>query len=152
MLRQRACLLDTFKEHFHRVALPRRIALQRHVRNEERKAQKAASASNSSVSGTPVHSYKYNRYWVTNNHEFMHQYAVVEDPDVTREKKIKIPTVTSEKIWKEPHSPYFLPFVPFIRVVDYGKDPDAQFLKPTTVPRWKDYMFRNKPVVPRTWY
>ena len=147
MLRRQALLLDTFKEHYHRVHLPRRIALQRHVKNEERKKVKA-----NKWSGVPEQAYKYNRWWVNNSHEFVHQYAVVEDPDVTREKKIKLPSVTAENIWKEPHNPFFLPFSPFIRVVDYGKDPDAQFLKPTTVPRWKDYMFRSQPVVPRTWY
>jgi hypothetical protein len=154
MLRARSLLLDTFKEHYHRVHLPRRIALQRHVRNEERKAHKNNTAATSSSGGTVAvtQPYKYNRWWVSNDHAFVHQYAVIEDPEVTREKKSKIPTVTSENIWKEPHNPYFMPFVPFIRVVDYGKDPDAQFLKPTTVPRWKDYMFRNKPIVPRTWY
>jgi hypothetical protein len=96
--------------------------------------------------------YKYNRWWVSNNHEFVHQYAFVEDPEVTKQKRATLPAVTSENIWKEPQRSFFMPFAPFIKVVDYPKDPDAKLLKPINVPRWKDYMQRLKPVVPRTWY
>lgn len=154
MLRRHAFLLDSFKEHYHRVHLPRRVALQRYVRNEERKRQKTSNVSSSEGSADVggAQTYKYNRWWVSNKHEFVHQYAVVEDPEVAREKRKALPSVTAENVWRDPHKATFLPFAPFARVVDYGKDPDAQFLKPTTVPRWKDYMMRSKPTVPRTWY
>ena len=46
----------------------------------------------------------------------------------------------------------FLPFEPFIKVVDYAKDPDAKNLKPINIPRWKSFMTRSTPTVPRTWY
>ena len=81
MFRQRPALLDTFKEHYHRVHLPRRIALQRHVRNEERKAQKSAASSSAASTGVATQTYKYNRWWVNNDHKFVHIDAVVEDPE-----------------------------------------------------------------------
>lgn len=96
--------------------------------------------------------YSYNRWWVTNDHEFVHQFAFIEDPDVIRERRSALPVITKENLWKEPQQTYFMPFAPFVRIVDYAKDPDAKFLKPVNVPRWKDYMQRRKPVIPRTWY
>mmetsp|Transcript_18368 Transcript_18368/g.21150 ORF Transcript_18368/g.21150 Transcript_18368/m.21150 type:complete len:162 (+) Transcript_18368:115-600(+) len=161
MLRRTIPTLENTREFYHRVHLPRRIALQRHIRAEERKLAKRrgeASSSATSSAATPAASssqvipYKYNRWWVSNDHAFVHQYAVVEDPEVTRERREKLPMPTAENTWKEPQSPFFLPFAPFIRVVDYPKDADAKFLKPVNIPRWKDYMNRAKPVVPRTWY
>lgn len=148
MLRKTSLALENIRERYHRIHLPRRIALERFARNEEKKAIKASAGKGT----TPEQPYKYNRWWVNNDHAFVHQYAVVEDPDVTRQKRTTLPTATAENIWKEPQSPFFLPFAPFIKVVDYPKDPDAKFLKPQNIPRWKDYMARSKPVVPRTWY
>nr|CCC94182.1 conserved hypothetical protein [Trypanosoma congolense IL3000] len=146
MLRYTIILSDTFKEHYHRVHLPRRLALQRHVRQER---FRSAGRGNKAPEEVP---YKYNRWWVNADHEFVHQYAFVEDPEVTKAKREALPPVTRENIWKEPQQTFFMPFAPYIRVVDYPKDPDAKFLKPVNIPRWKDYMQRTKPVVPRTWY
>lgn len=140
MLRRSCSALDSFKEHYHRVHLPRRIAFKQHC--ERQKASQSADT-------VP---YKYNRWWVTNDHEFVHQFSVVEDPDVTLEKRRTLPPVTKEDIWKEPQRPSFLPFSPFVHVAEYKSDPDAKFMKPINIPRWKDYMQRTKPVVPRTWY
>lgn len=146
MLRRSPLVLENFRELYHRIHLPRRVALQRHLAREEKKR--------STTTGTAANPqpYKYNRWWVNNDHSFVHQYAVVEDPLVAQEKRTKLPAATSENVWKTPHSPFFLPFAPFIKVVDYPKDDDAKFLKPVNIPRWKDYMHRSKPVVPRTWY
>lgn len=151
MLSHRSVLLDSFKEHYHRVHLPRRLALQRFVRQEKKFNSKIANRS-SNCSSSSVVPYKYNRWWVSNDHEFLHQHAFVEDPDVTREKRSTLPNVTRDNIWQEPQSPFFLPFAPFVKVAEYKTDPDAKFMKPINVPRWKDYMQRTKPVVPRTWY
>lgn len=153
MLRRSAVLGDSFKEHYHRVHLPRRLALQRYMRTEQARmaATKQRQAAQQAASPHEV-SYQYNRWWVTNDHEFLHQHAVVEDPDVTRQRRQTLPAITKETTWREPQSTFFLPFAPFIRVVDYTKDPDMKFMKPVNVPRWKDYMQRTKPVVPRTWY
>jgi hypothetical protein len=150
MLRRSSTCLENFREHYHRLHLPRRIALQRYVAREERKRSVSPKAPTGGAAATVP--YKYNRWWVNNDHAFVHQYAVVEDPQVTQEKRTRLPTATSENIWKNPQSTFFLPFAPFIKVVDYPKDPDSKFLKPVNVPRWKDYMNRSKPVVPRTWY
>ncbi|KAL7700127.1 hypothetical protein N2W54_004917 [Lotmaria passim] len=158
MLRRSAVLADSFKEHYHRVHLPRRLALQRYMKREEarlsKQKSKSAAGAAATAAGTPPGevTYQYNRWWVSNDHEFVHQFAFVEDPDVTREKRTTLPLVTKENIWKEPQQTYFLPFAPFVRVVDYSKDPDTKFLKPVNIPRWKDYMQRTKPIVPRTWY
>lgn len=152
MLRRTVVGLENFREHYHRVHLPRRIALQRHVAREDRKRTSAVAGQNSSNGGVQQSAYKYNRWWVNNDHAFVHQHAVIEDPSVAQEKRTKLPAATSENVWKEPQSPFFLPFAPFIKVVDYPKDSDSKFLKPVNIPRWKDYMNRSKPVVPRTWY
>ncbi|KAH9578297.1 hypothetical protein LSM04_000852 [Trypanosoma melophagium] len=146
MLRRSAVLSDSFKEHYHRVHLPRRIALQRYIRQQQQKEQQKQQQGGGEVP------YKYNRWWVNADHEFVHQHAFVEDPAVTRAKREVLPPVTKENIWKEPQQTFFMPFAPYIRVVDYPKDPDAKFLKPVNIPRWKDYMQRTKPVIPRTWY
>ncbi|KEG15278.1 hypothetical protein DQ04_00121100 [Trypanosoma grayi] len=143
MLRRSTIAADSFKEHYHRVHLPRRLALQRYIRQQ--------GLRNKAKTQQEV-PYRYNRWWVNADHEFVHQYAFVEDPEVTKAKREALPPVTKENIWKEPQQTFFLPFAPYIRVVDYPKDPDAKFLKPVNVPRWKDYMQRTKPVVPRTWY
>ncbi|EPY25590.1 hypothetical protein STCU_02341 [Strigomonas culicis] len=148
MFRRSALVADSFKEHYHRVHLPRRLALQRHVKKEEARLQREKGGE-ASVGTVP---YKYNRWWVSNDHEFVHQFAFVEDPDVVRARRETLPTRTKENIWRDPQQTYFLPFAPYIKVVDYAKDPDTKFLKPINVPRWKDYMQRTKPVVPRTWY
>ncbi|CCW66173.1 unnamed protein product [Phytomonas sp. Hart1] len=160
MLRRSTKVLDSFKEHYHRVHLPRRIALQRYKRREQDRLRKAPHAADTGLANSGHDSpntsgeipYKYNRWWVTNDHEFLHQFAVVEDPDVVRERRTTLPQVTKENIWREPQQPFFMPFAPFIKVVDYANDPDTKFLRPVNVPRWKDYMQRTKPVVPRTWY
>ncbi|CAD2217793.1 hypothetical protein AGDE_02173 [Angomonas deanei] len=136
---------DSFKEHYHRVHLPRRLELQRYKRKE---AGRLAKEGNK----TETVPYKYNRWWVSNDHEFIHQFSFTEDPDVVRERRNTLPVVTRDNIWKEPQKTYFMPFAPFIKVVDYAKDADTKFLKPVNIPRWKDYMQRTKPVVPRTWY
>lgn len=151
MFRCCVVLLDSFKEHYHRVHLPRRLALQRFVRQEQKRRSKANHSSLDSSTSTAV-PYKYNRWWVSNDHEFVHQHAYVEDPHVTKEKRNVLPNITRDNIWQEPQSPFFLPFAPFVKVAEYKTDPDAKFLKPINVPRWKDYMQRTKPVVPRTWY
>ena len=99
-----------------------------------------------------VQPYKYNRWWVNNHADFVHQHAYVEDPDVIRERRRTTPSATTENLWKTSFEPHMMPFIPFIPVVDYPKDPDVKSLKPINVPRWKDYMVRHSPVVPRTWY
>lgn len=162
MLRRSAVLADSFKEHYHRVHLPRRLALQRYMKREEsrlsrqKKSTAAAGVASAGAASAGLQPgevpYKYNRWWVSNDHEFVHQFAFVEDPDVTKERRASLPLVTKENIWKEPQQTFFLPFAPFVRVVDYAKDPDVKFLTPVNIPRWKDYMQRTKPVVPRTWY
>lgn len=153
MLRHTVLLLDSFKEHYHRVHLPRRLALQRYIRNQELARRKSGTSTEGGGSSTAGEvPYRYNRWWVSNDHEFVHQFAFVEDPDVTKQKRETLPIVTREDIWREPQKTYFMPFAPFIKIVDYAKDADAKFLKPVNIPRWKDYMQRTKPVVPRTWY
>ncbi|ORC90525.1 uncharacterized protein TM35_000083230 [Trypanosoma theileri] len=149
MLRRSPLIADSFKEHYHRVHLPRRLALQRHIRQQTIRQQKEKQTQTQQQQEVP---YKYNRWWVNADHEFVHQHAFVEDPEVTKAKREVLPPVTKENIWKEPQQTFFMPFAPYIRVVDYPKDPDAKFLKPVNIPRWKDYMQRTKPVIPRTWY
>lgn len=149
MIRRNAMLADSFKEHYHRVHLPRRLALQRYIRQEQAKTAPKAGNVAQAPGSVP---YKYNRWWVSNDHEFVHQFSFVENPDVTREKRIALPPVTQDNIWRDSQKTYFMPFAPFVKVIDYAKDPDTSFLKPINVPRWKDYMQRTKPVVPRTWY
>lgn len=151
MLRRTLVATDSFKEHYHRVHLPRRLALQRFIRKEKALEAKRNGAAAGAPSADAV-PYKYNRWWVTNDHEFVHQHAYVEDPEVIRERRTALPVITKENLWREPQKTFFTPFAPYVRVVDYAKDPDSKFLKPINVPRWKDYMQRTKPVVPRTWY
>lgn len=159
MLRRGQVLLE-FKQTYHRIHLPRRINLEHHLRRlrtkEANKAQKTegkGKGGNVKLDGQNIQEpYKYNRWWVTNNSEFLHQHAYVEDPEVIRDRRMSTPDPTSEKLWKTPFEPHMMPFVPYIPVVDYPKDPDVKNLKPINVPRWKDYMFRHTPVVPRTWY
>lgn len=159
MLCRSTILCDSFKEHYHRVHLPRRLALQRHLRRQQQRQLRAAAGSAggattgySSALAPGEVPYKYNRWWVSNDHEFIHQFAFVEDPDVVRQRRESLPLVTRDNIWRESQKTFFMPFAPFIKVVDYAKDPDAKMLRPVNVPRWKDYMQRTKPVVPRTWY
>eukprot|EP00758_Cryptobia_borreli_P008086 Tbor_TRINITY_DN5356_c4_g1::TRINITY_DN5356_c4_g1_i1::g.4288::m.4288 len=163
MLRRSSVSLDKFKEHYHRVNLPRRIVLAHHIKREQRRLAKAtqqkqaadaqAAAKLRNEKFAPEVPYRYNRWWVNAGHEFVHQYAYIEDPDVIEERRRALPACpTKEDIWKTPQKTTFLPFMPFIKVVDYGKDPDAKLLKPVNIPRWKEYMMRTKPVVPRTWY
>lgn len=96
--------------------------------------------------------HKYNRFWVNDEWNFVAQHAFTEDPDVVARRRAMLPEPTETSLWKQPRTPYFEPFSPFLRIVDYAKDPDAKYMKPTNVPRWKEFMMRNKPVVPRTWY
>lgn len=156
MLRRSSLFCDSFKEHYHRVHLPRRLALQQYQKREEtrRRREQQTSSSHASKGGPRPGDvpYRYNRWWVSNDHEFVHQYAFVEDPAVTQQRRTTLPAVTKENIWKVPQQTFFLPFAPYVRVVDGAKDPDTKFLKPVNIPRWKDYMQRTKPVVPRTWY
>lgn len=49
MLRKSFLLTDTFKEHYHRVYLPRRIALKRYINNEEKKRKKNNVNSNTNL-------------------------------------------------------------------------------------------------------
>ena len=100
--------------------------------------------------GTVPH--KYNRFFVNESWDFVSTDVVVEDPDVTAQRRATLPDPTDANLWKNPRAPFFEPFAPFLRIVDYGKDPDFKYMKPTNVPRWKDFMLRKKPVVPRTWY
>lgn len=164
-MRRTLCCHESFKENYHRVQLPRRILLARHIRKEEQRLPRASSNTLPDVSSA-VHNnrpalrekakdipYKYNRWWVTNEHEFVHQYAFIEDPEVTRERRRLLDSrATAEELWRKPHAPVFLPFTPHVPAVDTTKDPDAAFLKPTNLPKWKDYIVRENPVVPRTWY
>jgi hypothetical protein len=102
--------------------------------------------------GAKEEPYRYNRWWVNNEMDFIHQYAYIEDPAITHQRRTVLPPATTEAIWRKPHEPIFLPMVPFVKVVDYAKDPDAKNTVPFNIPRWKDYMVRSKPMVPRTWY
>ena len=113
--------------------------------------------------------YKYNRHFVNHELQFIAQEHVVEDPRVIHRRKTQLEvagsggkdgadaeaaasTGTPEKVWKTPHQPWMDPMLPFIRVLDFPKDPDVKYLKPTNIPRWKDFMTRSKPMTPRTWY
>ena len=100
--------------------------------------------------GTVPH--KYNRFFVNDQWNFVAQHQFVEDPEVEMKRKTTLPEPTNENLWKTPRNPHFEPFAPFLKIVDYGKDPDFKYMKPTNVPRWKDFMLRFKPMVPRTWY
>ena len=111
-----------------------------------------APADGKAAASHPPQKYRYNRWWVTERQEFLHQEAIVEDPEVIARRRHILPDATPEARWKTPHKPTMDMMLPFAKVVDYSKDPDTKFLKPLNVPRWKDFMIRSKPVVPRTWY
>lgn len=158
MFRRQQVLLE-FKQDYHRIHLPRRVQLENYKRRQflkqSTKMQKEEKKArlNPQLDGTNVERpYKYNRWWVSDHSQFVHQYAVVEDPETIRERRTTMPSPTTENVWKTPFNPHMMPFIPFIPVVDYPKDPDVKSLKPINVPRWKDYMTRHGPVVPRTWY
>ena len=87
-----------------------------------------------------------------NNNEFVHQTHVIEDPEVIMRRRTSLPEPTADDKWKKPMSPFFEPLKPFVDVKDFPKDPDVKQLKPATIPRWKDFMQRSSPMVPRTWY
>lgn len=164
MLRRQPVLLDTIKDAYHRINLPRRLELahflrRQHVRKAAAAGVKGGADEKTSIinqSESPEHHYKYNRWMVNNEHAFVHQHAYVEDPDVIRDRKTNLGSlaanVTKEDLWKKPQLTTFLPFEPYIKVVDYAKDPDAKNLKPINIPRWKSFMTRSTPTVPRTWY
>ena len=164
MLRRQPVLLDTIKDAYHRINLPRRLELAQFIRRQHVKkttnakkgnAAAAASGENAKVEDGNHH-YKYNRWMVNNEHAFVHQQAFIEDPAVIRDRRTNLTSlaanVTKEDLWKKPMMTTFLPFEPFIKVVDYAKDPDAKNLKPINIPRWKSFMTRSTPTVPRTWY
>ena len=106
--------------------------------------------SKQNAPGTVPH--KYNRFFVNDQWNFVAQHQFVEDPEVAEKRRTTLPEPTNENLWKTPRNPHFEPFAPFLKIVDYGKDPDFKYMKPTNVPRWKDFMLRFKPMVPRTWY
>ena len=153
---------ENWRGHYHRINIPRREALKRYREKLERTKAANAAAGITTADQTqsarvrqefqPEQPYKYNRWWVNNDLEFVHQHAVVEDPVVAAERRERLPKTATEADWKKPHKPTFDHLLPFVKVVDYPKDPDAKSATPVNVPRWKDYMLRKDPVVPRTWY
>jgi hypothetical protein len=96
--------------------------------------------------------HKYNRFFVNDDWEFVAQQAFTEDPAVSAKRRATLPEPTKAELWKTARSPAFQPFAPMSKVVDYAKDPDFKLLKPTNLPRHKDFMVRFKPSIPRTWY
>lgn len=108
--------------------------------------------ADSGVDDSGVHPHRYNRWFASNELQFVHQHQIIEDPEVTAERRRLLPPPTKEDAWRRPHKPTFDPLLPFVRVMDYPKDPDAKHLTPVNIPRWKEYMLRSKPMLPRTWY
>jgi hypothetical protein len=106
-------------------------------------------ARTAGASGVP---YQYNRFFVNEQFDFVPTEVVAEDPAIIEQRRTLLPEPTKEDTWRTPQKPMFEPLVPFLRIADYSKDPDVKLLKPINVPRWKDFMHRSKPVVPRTWY
>ena len=191
MLRRSSASLTVWRVRYHRARLPRAHALRLHKEKlaadaAKRDAAAAASAAGSS-NGAPAPSesllpgfarsemapqtYKYNRFFVNHELQFIAQEHIVEDPAVIHRRRTQLEVAgsgedkkpgadaaaasqvgTPEKLWRTPHQPWMDPLLPFIRVLDYPKDPDAKYLKPTNIPRWKDFMMRKSPSVPRTWY
>ena len=167
MLRSTGVASCHWRTRYHNTRLPRMYALRLHqekllaARDAQRRTGGAAASGNnnnsssnmSTSSTTPQHHYRYNKYHVNHELDFIAQVDVVEEESVIEDRKRNLTREpTSEKIWRTAHKPYMEPLVPFIRVLDYPKDPDVKYLKPTNIPRWKDFMFRKKPMVPRTWY
>ena len=100
----------------------------------------------------PEQKARHNKWWVSNNGDFIEQMQVVEDPRVIERRRTTLPEPTKESLWKGNQCPFFTPFDPHIKVVNYPNDPDAKHLYSATVPKWKDFMIRKTPPVPRTWY
>lgn len=172
MLRSSTVTLCAWRTRYHNTRLPRMYALRLHkeklvAAKEAEKRSAAAAAAAAAATGSssgknnskknsslvPQHTYRYNKYHVSHELDFIAQVDVVEEESVVEDRKQNLTREpTPEKIWRTSHKPYMEPLVPFIRVLDYPKDPDVKSLKPTNIPRWKDFMFRKKPMVPRTWY
>jgi hypothetical protein len=153
MLRRTAIATESWRAHYHRVRQPRTLAVHRlRERLELQKAREVAKAKGEGAPSVPTVPYRYNRWWVGDNAAFVHQTHVIEDPETIMRRRASLPEPTAADKWKKPMNPFFEPLKPFVDVVDYPKDPDVKFMKPATIPRWKDFMARDKPMVPRTWY
>ena len=158
MLRRSQASLETWRARYHRIGAPRRLALQRHREHLElQKAREAAKGARpgSAAAATinvPEKTYRYNRWWADENSNFVHQAHVIEDPEVIMRRRTSLPEPTADDKWKKPMKPFFEPLKPYVDVKDFPKDPDVKQLKPATIPRWKDFMMRQQPMVPRTWY
>ena len=100
----------------------------------------------------PTARYRYNRWWVSNSGDFVEQIHVFEDPRVIERRRTQLPDPTHEDLWRKNQCPFFTPFEPFVKVMDYPDDPDAKHLYSATIPKWKDFMKRTRPPIPRTWY
>ena len=105
-----------------------------------------------SESSAPIVKVRQNRWWVSANGEFIEQMHVIEDPRVIERRKRTLPDPTKEDLWKRNQCPFFTPFEPFVKVMNYPDDPDAKHLYSATIPKWKDFMKRTQPPIPRTWY
>ena len=156
MLRRTPASLETWRAHYHRVRRPRTLAVERHREQLElqkaRQAAKGKTGAAAAAINVPEKTYRYNRWWVGDNNEFVHQTHVIEDPEVIMRRRAALPEPTADDKWKTPMSPFFEPLRPFVDVKDFPKDPDVKMLKPATIPRWKEFMLRRSPMVPRTWY
>ena len=154
MIRFSAVHRESWRAHYHRVRVPRTLALSR-FRDRVEMAQARTTAKEAGaavVPAVPEKTYRYNRWWVGDKNEFIHQHHVIEDPEIVARRRASLPEPTASDLWKTPKKPFFEPLVPFVDIKDFPKDPDVKFLKPATVPRWKDFMMRKRPMVPRTWY
>ena len=142
MLRVTRRVLENWREEFHRIHGPRRVALTKWLAARDEAKSKPATAF-----ARP------NRWWVSNNGDFIEQVQVIEDPRVIERIRTTLPDPTHEDLWKKNQCPTFTPFEALHqKVIDYPEDPDAKHLYATNLPKWKDFMKRNRPPLPRTWY
>ncbi|KNH09520.1 tRNA/rRNA methyltransferase [Perkinsela sp. CCAP 1560/4] len=175
-----------WRELYHRIHGPRRLALAKWMKNKEILGQPGAcmretvpehadlpkkgyydfetvnvtEKSRSNAVGkepayipkVPTHKARYNKWWVSNNGDFVEQFQIIEDPRVIERRQTTLPDPTHENLWKKNQCPFFTPFDPYVKVVNYPKDPDAKHLYSATIPKWKDFMTRKTPPLPRTWY
>eukprot|EP00760_Papus_ankaliazontas_P011260 PhM_4_TR14695/c0_g1_i1/m.68328 len=154
-----------WRQLYHHQQAPRRRQLEKYLRRREdmkgilpaaeatRLARSPGDEENHARAPKTDVNYRYNRWWVSNNGDFVEQVQVVEDPSVVLERKSRLSsTPTSPDVWKKAQKQSFTPIKPFIKVLESVSDSDAKHLYPTNVPKWKEFMYRTKPMIPRTWY
>ena len=183
-------ITGNWRELYHRIHGPRRLALAKWMKNKEisglpgdiirdstprdqfpqahapkkghydfesiniseKSKSDAVKESPSYIPKVPTQKARYNRWWVSNNGDFIEQIQVIEDPRVIERRQNTLPSPTDENLWKKNQCPFFTPFDPYVKVVNYPSDSDAKHLYAATVPKWKDFMVRKSPPIPRTWY